>query len=216
MDANIFKIASVEQQEVGGLLTCQIEDRDHEVLDYAASKRYFQEWSENIHAATSKIAGQENASFGNVRLMHGKTTVGKLTRIEFDDAKKQIYGVAKITDAPTWTAIKNGIYSAFSVGAKLVSSVFKNGKRFLTVQPMEVSIVDYPSNPGTTFEFARAAGIVTKFADSTEKQPTQDDYVEAVKKFMEAPRNPRSINGSELRHNLWGDAAAKPVRGDVY
>lgn len=152
----VWKVSNAEQQEVAGILASESLDRDGEVFDYDKSKKYFQAWSQSIHAVTSKIAGEENASFGNVRLMHGKQTVGKLVDIKFDDVKKTVWGIAKVTDSKTWEDIKNGVYSAFSIGAKLVSSVMKSGKRWLTVNPMEVSIVDYPANGDAVFQWAKS------------------------------------------------------------
>ena len=165
----ISKLADAAKQEVAGILASQSVDRDGEVFDYDRSKAHFQTWSDNLKAATSKIAGEENASLGNVRLMHNRQTVGKLTSIVFDDEKKTIWGIAKITDSKIWSDIQKGVYSAFSVAGNLVSSVWKAGRKWITVEPLEVSVVDYPSNPDTTFQWARGAGLrtcpVMKFAD---------------------------------------------------
>jgi len=174
MDLDISKLADGTRHEVAGLIASQAPDRDGEVFDYEGSKKYFQAWSDNVRDATSKTAAPGEESLGNVRLMHGRQTVGKLVKIIFDDVKKCIYGVAQITDEGVWNDIQKGIYSAFSVAGKLVSSFWKAGKKWITVDPVETSIVDYPSNPDTTFQWARGAGVslcVAKFSGETALEP---------------------------------------------
>ena len=167
---DVQKLADSSKQEVAGLITSQSVDRDNEVFDYDQSKQYFEAWSRNIHDATSKTADPGEESYGNLRRMHpqkGLIVVGKFTKIEFDDSSKAIYGVAKITDTETWDLVRKGVLSAFSVAGRLISAVKRAGKRWLTVDPVEVSIVDYPSNPDTTLQWAKGSGIelcVAKFA----------------------------------------------------
>lgn len=159
-----------DRQEVAGLLASPALDRDDEQFDYDGSKKYFQQWSDAVHAATLKTVGEDNASVGNVRLMHTKQVAGKLIDIKFDDAKKSVWGIAKITDSKVWQDIKSGVYSAFSVGANLVNTAYKEGKKLLTISPVEVSVVDFPSNPDTTFDWIKGtvtAAAVAKFAGST-------------------------------------------------
>lgn len=168
MSANDTLLFNDERQEVAGVIASSALDRDGEVFDYDGSKKYFQEWSEAVHDATSKTVGEDNASFGNVRLMHTKQVAGKLTDIQFRDADKTVWGIAKITDAAIWQQIKEGVYSAFSVGANLVNTAYKEGKKLITISPVEVSVVDYPSNPTTTFDWIKGTvTTVSKFAGST-------------------------------------------------
>jgi len=223
-----FNVTDSEQQLVGGLITSQIVDRDRQVLDYDSSKRYFQAWSESVHSATSKVAGEENASFGNVRLMHGKQTVGKLVKVTFDDTRKAIFGVAKVTDVKVWSDIKSGVYSAFSVGAKLVSKVVKNGVEYLTINPMELSIVDYPANSDCTFQFAKSSGCdVVKVAGNGVdlgdfKEDPQATYAAAEHSVINQPRRVAQLCGVPIPSDTsdkdlfpaggWG--MVRPSRGD--
>jgi hypothetical protein len=103
--------------------------------------------------------------------------VGKLVKIIFDDVAKSIWGIAKITDDKIWDDIRKGVYSAFSVAGKLVRSVIKAGKTWITIQPLEVSVVDYPANPDSTFDWARGA-CFAKFANpayAPDAVPPQED-----------------------------------------
>jgi hypothetical protein len=97
----VIKSVSLEQREVSGILTAQVRDKDGEALDYLGSKPYFIAWSKEIQDA-SRHLGEDKMSYGNVREQHSKKCVGKFIRLEFDDDKKTIYGVAKITDDPAW------------------------------------------------------------------------------------------------------------------
>jgi hypothetical protein len=156
-----------DRQEVAGVIASSALDRDDEVFDYENSKPYIKAWSDAVHAATVNTVGEDGASLGNVRLMHTKQVAGKLIDIKFDDAKKVVWGVAKVTDPKVWQDIKSGVYSAFSVGANLVNAAYKDGKKHLTIKPVEVSIVDYPANPDTTFDWIKGtASYVNKFAGS--------------------------------------------------
>jgi copper chaperone CopZ len=159
---DISKLADESLHEVAGVLASEDLDRDGEHFDYDSSKPLFQKWSQDLYDATKKTAAPGEESYGNVRLQHSKTCVGKLVKIIFDDVAKTIWGIAKITDDKVWDDIRRGIYSAFSVAGKLVRSIVKNGKTWITILPMEVSVVDYPANPNSTFDWACAS--FAKFA----------------------------------------------------
>ena len=177
LSIDISKLADESLHEVAGVLASEDLDRDGEHFDYESSKPLFQRWSQDLYEATKKTAAPGEESYGNVRLMHGKTTVGKLVKIIFDDVAKTIWGIAKITDDKIWDDIRKGVYSAFSVAGKLVRSVIKAGKTWITIQPLEVSVVDYPANPDSTFDWARGA-CFAKFANpayAPDAVPPQED-----------------------------------------
>lgn len=167
MFSPFFQITKVseERREVGGLITAEKVDRDDEVMDYARSKPHFQKWSDNILTST-KNAGQE-PSYGNLRLQHSKQNVGKFNSpLVFDDEKKSIWGQAFISDDDAWEKVKNGEMTGFSVGGRLAEPIRKvNGKNYLAIVPMEISLVDYPACDAATFDYIRAAdGQVQKVA----------------------------------------------------
>ena len=109
-------------------------------------------------------------SYGNVREQHSKKCVGKFIRLEFDDDKKTVYGVAKITDDPAWENCKEGVYNAFSVGGELVSSRREGNIKYIIIKPREVSIVDNPALSVTHFDFVKDATMTIEKAFKSEKQ----------------------------------------------
>ena len=165
----VIKSVSLEQREVSGILTAQVRDKDGEALDYLGSKPYFIAWSKEIQDATRHL-GEDKMSYGNVREQHSKKCVGKFIRLEFDDEKKIIYGVAKITDDAAWDNCKEGVYNAFSVGGELVSSRREGNIKYIIIKPREVSIVDSPALSVTHFDFVKDAATTIEKAFKSEKQ----------------------------------------------
>jgi hypothetical protein len=140
-----------EQRLVYGVATSEVPDRDDEILDYEASKPYFQAWSDSVH----KDSG--GASRGNVREMHQNIACGKLEQIAFDDRKKEISVCAKITDDAAWKKVLSRTYTGFSVGGRYVSTTPTSGglTRFVA-NPSEISLVDRPACPTSTFQLVKA------------------------------------------------------------
>lgn len=200
MEFDIFKLADGAKQQVAGILASEAVDRDNEVFDYDGSKKFFEKWAQDLFNATKKTAAPGEESYGNVRLMHGKQTVGKLVKIVFDDVKKTIWGIAEVTDGKTWEDIRKGVYSAFSIAGKLVHTVWKAGKKWITVQPLEVSIVDYPANPDTTFDWARGA-CFAKFAASEVVKTTKEPTFPPDATLTETPEFPKVDTEGNLSHN---------------
>lgn len=155
--------AVASQRRLRGVLTLEVADKQHGwVFSYEESKKYFDEWSQEIQNAT------EGKSFGNVRLMHQLQTVGKISQpLEFDDANKRIYCTVDITDEKVWEDICNGVYCGFSFSGHKVPpstdilekwSKIPGGNLRYVGKPWEVSIVDNPNQPGAYFTVANAAG----------------------------------------------------------
>ena len=152
------------QREVWGLATAELVDKDGEIFDYASSKPYFEDWSEEIASATS------GRSLGNVREMHRASAVGKLVDLNFDDENKTIAVGAKIVDDDAWLKCVEGVYTGFSIGGRYVN-IWPDGDflRF-TAQPVEISVVDNPAVPNAYFTAIKSDGTseVRKFATSFE------------------------------------------------
>lgn len=148
------------KREVWGLATAEVVDKDGEIFDYASSKPYFQQWSQEIASATS------GRSLGNVREMHQSSAVGKLVDLQFDDENKTVAVVARIVDDDAWLKCVEGVYTGFSIGGRYVE-LWPDGEfmRF-TAQPVEISVVDNPAVPNAHFTAIKRDGSweVRKFA----------------------------------------------------
>lgn len=158
--AALTKVDEVKR-EVWGLATAEVVDKDGEIFDYASSKPYFQDWSQEIASATS------GRSLGNVREMHQSSAVGKLVDLEFDDEQKTIAVGARIVDDAAWEKCVEGVYTGFSIGGRYVN-LWPDGEylRF-TAQPVEISVVDNPAVPNAHFTAIKADGSeeVKKFVN---------------------------------------------------
>ena len=148
------------KREVWGLATAEVIDKDGEIFDYASSKPYFEDWSQEISGATS------GRSLGNVREMHQSSAVGKLVDLQFDDENKTIAVGAKIVDDAAWQKCVEGVYTGFSIGGRYVN-LWPDGDflRF-TAQPVEISVVDNPAVPNAHFTAIKRDGSteVRKFS----------------------------------------------------
>src|ERR1700722_9099347 len=100
--ARIYKIDE-KTRTVHGRAAQECVDRSDEIMDYASSKPFFQQWS----AECFKDSG--GLSHGNVRSMHSNIAAGKLTDIDFNDEEKSIDVVAKIIDENEWQKCVEGV-----------------------------------------------------------------------------------------------------------
>jgi|SRR5579872_141388 len=152
------------RREVWGLATAEVVDKDGEIFDYASSKPYFQDWSQEIASATS------GRSLGNVCEMHQSSAVGKLVDLAFDDESKTIAVGARIVDDAAWNKCLEGVYTGFSIGGRYVN-LWPDGEflRF-TAQPVEISVVDNPAVPNAHFTAIKRDGSseLRKFARENE------------------------------------------------
>ena len=141
------------QRMIYGVAALEQEDKSGEIFDYASSKPYVQEWSNELSAATG------GRNLGNVRAMHGKVAAGHLQDLQFNDDDKQIEVGAKITDANEWNKVQEGTYTGFSIGGDYVKRwKDDDGKYRYTAKLSEVSIVDNPAMPGAHFTMVKSAG----------------------------------------------------------
>jgi hypothetical protein len=156
-----------EGHKVYGIATSEVPDKDNEIADYEASKKAFQLWSEDFVAKTS--ASGQDLSLGNVRLMHGLTIAGKVTKLICKDMEKQIWIESTPCDDTIWNLIKGGFITGYSMGGSYAWKR-KEGE-FQRIAPTiaEVSYVDNPCNPEASFAYVKTDGSVEmrKFADPT-------------------------------------------------
>lgn len=177
MNPSMFaQIRKVDEQKrlVFGRLAEEKVDKADEIMDYAASKPFFQKWSEDIAKDTG---GQ---SLGNLRAMHGKVAAGKFVQIDFNDAEKAIDVCAKVVDDNEWKKVLEGVYTGFSIGGSYVGDKKvekmdgRDVKRY-TAKPSEGSLVDRPCMPGAKFfEVQKADGSLEK-VDFQEGTTDADD-----------------------------------------
>lgn len=200
-----FTITKVDQarREVGGIVSCQKEDKDGETLDYEGSKPHFQAWSDEAYNAT-KALGTGNVSYGNLREQHSKRCVGKFVEpLAFDDQKKTIRGVAKVYDDDVWQKVSEGVYNAFSVGGGLVGPPKRSGAtKLITIVPREISLVDNPALDATHFDFVRAAdgSTVQKLFKSHDDESRLKSALENLEQALKAYYAPDAISDENSPH----------------
>ncbi|MGA8172896.1 MAG: hypothetical protein WB816_18985 [Methylocystis sp.] len=145
---------------VYGVVTAETPDRGNEVCDYATTKPYYQQWSDEFRKASG------GKSLGNLRAMHGKVAAGRVEAIHFNDDDKQIEVCAKIIDDAEWAKVEAGVYTGFSQGGGYVKRWPDENNPELTrytASPSEISLVDLPCLPSATFAVIKADGaLVTR------------------------------------------------------
>lgn len=185
-----FAIKSVDEEQrlVYGRATQETLDRQGEVLDYEASKPYWEEWIKESQEASG------GKSMGNVRVMHRPDiAAGKLVRVDFNDQEKSIDVAAKVVDDAEWQKVLEGVYTGFSQGGKYISK--KNDPLVtgfggmpavrVVIAPKELSLVDRPAVPSATFfEVVKADGSTEQrsFKGDNMSEQTELPIAEEAKK----------------------------------
>jgi hypothetical protein len=135
-----------------GVAAAEELDHDREIMDYAGSKPYFQQWSQ------SQFDVSKGKSKGNVRLQHdAKRPVGKLVDINFDDVNKKVRVQALIEDPVAKGMLASGTLTGFSVGGDYVKRTpLANGVVRYIAGPAEISVCDRPCMPSATFSAVKS------------------------------------------------------------
>ena len=160
MDAlNLFmpltKVDAV-QRLVFLTMTAERPDKSGEILDYATAKPAIQKWSDGISAASG------GESLGNVRLMHGKTAIGKLVKLDFVDDDKRVDVCVKVVDDAAWKLVEERVLTGGSIGGGYEKRWPDPANRALkryTPSLSEFSLVDNPCLPEATFAMVKADGV---------------------------------------------------------
>jgi hypothetical protein len=160
------------RHEVWGVGADETVDLAGEVFDYQASKSYIEQWSAKMHKASG------GKSKGNIRGQHGSVAAGRVIDLQFDDAGKRVLLGANIVDVNEWEKVEKGVYTGFSIGgyyAKRWND--EQGRKRYAGAPLEWSLVDYPNNPGATFEMVKADGTsqLCKFAKEETMEKTEEN-----------------------------------------
>ena len=167
----IYKVHA-ERREVWGYGAEEAPDKSNEIMDYAASKPHFQEWSQRIQKASG------GKSLGNLRAMHKAIAAGRIIGMEPRDAEKRIWIGAHVVDEAEWRKVEQGVYTGFSVGGRY-------GKRWADPQdpsltryeafPEELSLVDNPCMYGAEFEVIKQAGAAPELRKFTGGEASKGD-----------------------------------------
>lgn len=110
---------------------------------------------------------------GNIREMHQPSAVGKAKDLQFDDTGP--YLAAKIIDPLAVKKVEEGVYNGFSIGIKapiIVPDPKATKGRINGGKVIEVSVVDYPANPGSLF-MSTGKFTLVKAADGGGWEDTQ-------------------------------------------
>jgi len=202
----VVDCADKEERLVYLMATDESLDDDKDIMDYATSKPYFEQWSAKIFKATS------GKSYGNVRLQHQAriTPIGKVCEpLAFSDASKRIDLVIKVTDDNAWELVKEGVLTGGSIQGKLVGKrwydIEKGGTRY-TVNPYEFSLVDMPCNSNSSFQIVKTDGTIInkKFNTKNEKDETMNIF-ETLKPLL-SDEVQKVFNGTdkEKRDKIYG------------
>jgi hypothetical protein len=163
------------KREIQGIITNESVDRSNEICDYASTKPYYKELMSEMSKAT------DGRNLFPLREMHGLTSAGKGISIQFDDDKKQIFGVFKVEDNDAWQKVLEGCYSGLSQGGAYKKRWQEGDYTRFTAKPIECSLVDVPALPDAVFQLVRANGSVElrKFARTAERVTRMSaDYLE--------------------------------------
>jgi len=186
-----------------GVAAAQEPDRDKEVLNYAASKPYFQNWSASV------LKDSQGKSFGNVRFQHDdKRPVGRLFSLDFDDAKKQIRVGAQVVEQAAKDLLAAGVLTGFSIGGRYVSKTpITGGLTEYVADPSEISVVDRPCAPSAVYSVVKQDGTLElrKFAKSGTNSEagvpmdnvTKEQIMSALKEILDKAVVPTTLAGAE-------------------
>jgi hypothetical protein len=141
--------------QVWGWGAVEEDDNADEIMDYASSKPYVMNWSNQVQ----KRSGGK--SKGNIRSMHSPIATGRLIDLKADDQRKGFFLGAEIVDEKEWEKVEKGVYTGFSIGgsyARRWADPARMGKIRYTANPKEWSLVDAPCIPSATFEMVKVDG----------------------------------------------------------
>lgn len=180
------RLVKVDEQThmAWGIATSETPDSEEEICDYEGVKADITRWSDDFFKRTTS-AGQE-ASLGNIRVMHQLDLGGKAVKIEFHDDAKEVWLGASPADDSVWDKLRRGILTGYSIGGKYAWR--KPEGKYQRYSPIisEISFVDNPSNPDATYAYVKADGsrelrkFITKPAAQTNKQEVRGVSMDAT------------------------------------
>lgn len=143
-----FKKSDNDQHIVEGVASSEELDSQGEVVKYNAIKKALPNYLGEFDQVTGKH------KFGSIREMHQWSAVGKTINSTLDDFAKKLIITAKIVDKNAWEKVKEGVYTGFSIGGKVIKRV---GNNIESLVLNEISLVDRPANPEATYSMVKSA-----------------------------------------------------------
>jgi hypothetical protein len=176
-------IKSVEEKDDGlyiqGCLAAEEVDDAGEVMDWETSIPHFKAWNRNFAEKTANAEG--GVSVGNLRIMHQRIAAGKFVAMDYDEDAKQVLVTAKCTNEAEKKNVREGIYTAFSVGAKYMKKWYDSALKAVrwTAKPFEGSLVDIGAMPS-------ANGFTYRTIEGKEETKAFDGGRRALREAFEA------------------------------
>lgn len=137
----------------------KIDEDEHMVYGWASTPQLDSD-GEVIAVEALEKALPKYLQFPTIREMHQPKAVGTTKNAEVSE--KGLYIGAKIVAEDAWKLVKEGVYTAFSVGGNIVEKV-KNVIHDMEL--IEISLVDVPANKGAVIELWKS-GKVSKNAET--------------------------------------------------
>lgn len=152
-----FKVDSTTHT-VYGLATSEAVDAEGEIADYEGTKAEIAKWSSRAETVTT-AAGQK-PSKGNIRLQHDPLVIGgKVTRIDYLDAKKQIWIETQPANDEIWALCEGGFVTGFSISGAYLRKQREGDFTRYWPSIVEISYVDLPCNAEAVFSAVKVDGF---------------------------------------------------------
>lgn len=133
-----------DKRIVGGYVSTEALDSQGEVVEKDAVAKALPGYLGPYDEKTGRYL------YGNLREMHQMSAVGKTMNTKVDDKGTYIEG--KVVDDNAWKKVKEGVYTGFSIGGRVLEQV-KN--RIKSIRLSEISLVDRPANPEAVFAMVK-------------------------------------------------------------
>ena len=133
-----------EKHEVHGYASSETLDSQGEVVEKEAIIKALPGYLGDPDPITGRFL------FGNLREMHQPSAVGKTVHAKVDN--KGLFIKGKVVDKDAWEKVKEGVYTGFSIGGRVLEQV-KN--RIKAIKLSEISLVDRPANPDALFSMVK-------------------------------------------------------------
>jgi len=136
-------------------------DDDKRIVEGFATTEAVDSQGEVVKLSAIEKALPGYMKYANVREMHQWSAVGKTIATKTDDKKKGLWIRAKIVDDQAWQKCKEKVYSAFSIGGKILKKI---GNVIHELDLNEISLVDRPANPQAVFSLVKIkeGGVMEK------------------------------------------------------
>ena len=127
-------------------------DKDKRIVEGIASSETVDSEGESVSSKAVEEAMPDFMEFANLREMHQLKAAGNVLQWKITE-DGELWIQVKVVDDGAWKKVKEGVYQGFSIGG----SKWGDGANVDKVQIDEISLVDRPSNPDSTFSLVKAA-----------------------------------------------------------